>query len=294
MARHGARARRGRRSLFPAGARSVRDLSRVGRPRLHGRSTSPASGARSLGFFTTRQARYGTLAGVERPHRARHPGRHQLHRQAAEQALGPDGEQAVQPVGPEPQLSSPSSMRRSTVRVFDQDIELPAVSRSAEGIRVRVEAGEDRIHRPRQEAGRRAAEQGRAVRHDRSSTTRAAPSASRPTPNRTSPTPSSRSCPGQQKKIYFTDGHGEKDTASSERDGYDTIVAGARPRELHDREAGARAEGRRPRRCHGGGRRRSEDRLLPAGNRCAEAVPREERQAAAAARSAGQRRTARR
>jgi gliding motility-associatede transport system auxiliary component len=29
---------------------------------------------------------------------------------------------------------------------------------------------------------------------------------------------------GQQKKVYFTEGHGEKDTASSERDGYATIV----------------------------------------------------------------------
>jgi ABC-type uncharacterized transport system involved in gliding motility auxiliary subunit len=29
---------------------------------------------------------------------------------------------------------------------------------------------------------------------------------------------------GQQKKVYFTDGHGEKDTASAERDGYATIV----------------------------------------------------------------------
>jgi gliding motility-associatede transport system auxiliary component len=29
---------------------------------------------------------------------------------------------------------------------------------------------------------------------------------------------------GQQKKVYFTDGHGEHDTASSERDGYNTIV----------------------------------------------------------------------
>ena len=30
---------------------------------------------------------------------------------------------------------------------------------------------------------------------------------------------------GSQKKIYFTQGHGEKDTASSERDGYGTIAA---------------------------------------------------------------------
>jgi len=30
---------------------------------------------------------------------------------------------------------------------------------------------------------------------------------------------------GQQKKVYFTQGHGEKDTASSERDGYNAIAA---------------------------------------------------------------------
>jgi len=30
---------------------------------------------------------------------------------------------------------------------------------------------------------------------------------------------------GQQKKVYFTQGHGEHDTASSERDGYNTIAA---------------------------------------------------------------------
>ena len=41
---------------------------------------------------------------LEHLHRARHPGRDQLHRQAREQALGPHREQAVQPVGPEPQL----------------------------------------------------------------------------------------------------------------------------------------------------------------------------------------------
>ena len=29
---------------------------------------------------------------------------------------------------------------------------------------------------------------------------------------------------GQQKKIYFTQGHGEKDTTSSERDGYNDIA----------------------------------------------------------------------
>src|SRR5262249_56080821 len=35
---------------------------------------------------------------------------------------------------------------------------------------------------------------------------------------------------GQQKKVYFTQGHGEKNTTSSDREGYDTI-AGALGRE---------------------------------------------------------------
>ena len=33
---------------------------------------------------------------------------------------------------------------------------------------------------------------------------------------------------GQQRKVYFTQGHGEKDTTSAERDGYNAIADGAR------------------------------------------------------------------
>ena len=40
------------------------------------------------GYFETRQARYGTLAAFERLHRARHPRRRQLHRQAAATSAG--------------------------------------------------------------------------------------------------------------------------------------------------------------------------------------------------------------
>ena len=40
--------------------------------------------------FARRQARYGTLAASSVARRPRHPGRDQLHRHAAEQALGPD------------------------------------------------------------------------------------------------------------------------------------------------------------------------------------------------------------
>ena len=45
-----------------------------------------------------------------------------------------------------------------------------------------------------------------------SSTTRAAPSGSPPTPSRTSPTRIIKVVTGQQKKVYFTQGHGERDT----------------------------------------------------------------------------------
>ena len=38
---------------------------------------------------------------------------------------------------------------------------------------------------------------------------------------------------GQQQKVYFTQGHGEKDTASAERDGYNAIAAALGARELH-------------------------------------------------------------
>ena len=42
---------------------------------------------------------------------------------------------------------------------------------------------------------------------------------------------------GKQKKVYFTQGHGEKDTASSERDGYSAIAAALGRRELHGRQS---------------------------------------------------------
>ena len=83
------------------------------------------------------------------------------------------------------------------------------------------------------------AEQRRSACRRSSSTTRGAPNASTPTPSRTSPTPSSRWCRGQQRKVYFTQGHGEKDTTSSERDGYNVDRHRARPRELHGRQARA-------------------------------------------------------
>ena len=93
---------------------------------------------------------------------------------------------------------------------------------------------------------------------------------------------------GQQRKIYFTQGHGEKDTTSAERDGYNAIAAALGRENYTRRQSRHRAAGRGARRCLDGGRRRAADRLLPAGNRGAEEVPRQGRQAAARDRSAGQ------
>ena len=71
--------------------------------------------------------------GDERPHRARHPGRHQLHRSEAEQALGLHGEPAVQPVRPDrnpcstPRVAAPGA----GVRARHRDA---AVPRPAAGV----------------------------------------------------------------------------------------------------------------------------------------------------------------
>ena len=69
---------------------------------------------------------------------------------------------------------------------------------------------------------------------------------------------------GQQRKVYFTQGHGEKDTASTERDGYNAHRRSAQARELPVDKLVARAAGRGARRCGGRRRRRPADRFLPA------------------------------
>ena len=70
-----------------------------------------------------------------------------------------------------------------------------------------------------------------------SSTTRAAPSASPSDTEQDLTNGVIKVVSGQQRKVYFTQGHGEKDTTSAERDGYNAIAARARPRELHRRQS---------------------------------------------------------
>jgi ABC-type uncharacterized transport system involved in gliding motility auxiliary subunit len=70
---------------------------------------------------------------------------------------------------------------------------------------------------------------------------------------------------GQQKKVYFVQGHGEHDTASSERDGYNAI-AGALGSENYTVD-------KLVRRCVGCHRRGAEDRLFPPRGRSAQDIP---------------------
>ena len=87
-------------------------------------------------MFSGRQARYGALASVGRPDRLRHPGRRELHRHAPEQALGSDGEQAAQPVGPDAQR--PAQARRpARDHGVRRGSAVSGIPGSAQGVRVR-------------------------------------------------------------------------------------------------------------------------------------------------------------
>ena len=213
-------------------------LPRVGAASSACSPTRSASGARSPGLL----APPGALRHADRrqrPRRPRHPGRDQLHRRAAEQALGPDGEQAVQPVGSEPQRAVEARLAAAGAGVR-AGAAVPALSGQDARSTVRVEA--------------------------RSRPSTSIPTRSRRSPSRTSiermptivfnykgrtervnvgqraghrPTRIIKVVSGQQRKVYFTQGHGEKDTTSAERDGYNAIADRARPRELHGRQARA-------------------------------------------------------
>ena len=129
-------------SAYPAQERYAY-LSGVGRAGLHARLHRSASGAKSPACSPDRSGRYGTLAASSVLIVLGDPRRDELHRQAAEQALGPHGVQAVQPLGPEPQRRARSSTRRSRCMVFAQEPRVPELSRPPEGIRVRLEADSD-------------------------------------------------------------------------------------------------------------------------------------------------------
>ena len=230
----------------------------------------------------------------QRPGRARHSRRRQLHRRAAEQAVGPHGQQGVQPVGSEPQRPRPELDAPLQIMVFAQEPDFPPLPGRLKEYEYTSEAGDDGVHRSRTRSRPSRGRTRSSSTARSSSTTRDAPSGSRlrrAGHHRTGhhQRASSRSVTGQQRKVYFVQGHGERDTARSERGRLQ------RDRRAHSAakttwstSSCSRRPGRRARRCVGRDRRRSEDRFLPGRDRGAQDVSREGGQAAAGARSARQ------
>ena len=204
-------------------------LPRLGRPRLRARSTRCRSGARSATVFSRRQARYGTLAATSvlvvlgilvaiNYIGARQNKRWDL--TANKQFSLSDQSRNVA-------LEARRAAAGAGVRA---GAGVPALPGQAEGIRVR------RRRRSRRSTSiptrsRRIAKQnqiqqyGTIVFNYKGRTERVTSDTEQDITNGIIKVVS-----GQQRKVYFTQGHGEKDTTSAERDGYNAI-AGALGRE---------------------------------------------------------------
>ena len=163
----------------------------------------------------------------------------------AEQALGPDREQAVQPVGPEPQRGRQARRAAAGAGVRAG----AAVSARFQEKMKEYEYASKKISTEYIDPEKKptvAAKQNNVDRmptivfNYKGRTERVNADAEQDMTNAIIKVVS-----GQQRKVYFTQGHGEKDTTSSERDGYNIVADRARPRELHRRQAHDRAAGRR-------------------------------------------------
>ena len=110
------------------------------------------------------------------------------------------------------------------VTVFERNDRQDVHKDRLQEYRVPDDAAQDRIHRSRPRAdARRQRRRSRRCRRS-CSNTRAAPSAS-PRPNEQDLTNALiKVVTGAARKVYFTQGHGEKDTASTDRGGYSTAV----------------------------------------------------------------------
>ena len=133
--------------------------------------------------------------------------------------------------------------------------EVPALPRSAEGVPVRLEAGQDRVHRSRQEADASRSRTRSSSTARSSSTTRAAPSGSPPNTEQDITNGIIKVVTGQQKKVYFTQGHGERTPTSSRTRRLQHHRTALGRENYARRQARARPDGHGARRCVGSGRR---------------------------------------
>ena len=138
-----------------------------------------------------------------------------------------------------------------------------ATTTRLEGVRVPVDkkVSTDYID-PDKKPTRRKQNDVQQLRHDRLQVQGPHRAGRRPTPSRTSPTASSRCVNPQQKKVYFTQGHGEKDPALERPHGYSGIADALKRRELQFDKLVLGADQHGSGRRHGRRRRRTADRLL--------------------------------
>ena len=190
-----------------------------------------------------------------------HPGGPQLPRRAAEQALGSHRQPGVQPLGADAQgaagLDAPAK-----ITVFDQAAQFDRFRDRLEEYTYQTkQLTIEYVDIDRQPARASAANvqtAGTMVLDYKGRTERITALEEQDIANALI-----KATTGQERKVYFTQGHGEKDPASSERDGLQRRRRGTEGRQLRLREAGPGADAGRARRRHGRDRRRPADRLLP-------------------------------
>ncbi len=157
----------------------------------------------------------------QRPGGARHSRRRQLHRRAAEQAVGSDGKPGVQPVGAEPQR--PRRTRCSAaVLVFAQEPDFPRYRdrlKEYEYVSKQVTAEYiDPDKKPTVARQNQIQQYGTIVFNYKGRTERVTATPEQDITEQAITNAIIKVVSGQQRKVYFVQGHGERDTAANARE----------------------------------------------------------------------------
>ncbi len=261
MAGHGPGGRRPGTAVPQAGVGSVPQLHGLRRPGLHpGLPGSPVARVATGAQRAPGQA--GRAVAGQRDRGAGAAGRAQLHRRAPEQALGPDRQPGVQPVGADAE-GAPGARFACQAHRLRPGGELRPLPRSARGVHLPGQEPVGGLRRHRPPAGARQGRQRAGRGHD---------GARVQGPGRTHHQPRRA---GHRQRVHQGD-HGPgaqgllhrrpRREGSGQQRSHRVQLGrpGADQRQLRQREAGAGAEAGGARRRDDGGRGRSAHRLLPA------------------------------